>query len=103
MALTITLKFSKDSVLEKHRGVVVTTTTQLHATKPELKFCAGSNPARGVSKIRDGEDLWQWSRQEIRLNAFRRSIIPQNNSVKELVTMEEDKIVLKTGPPVLYL
>ena len=57
-----------------------TTTAQLHSTKPELRFCAGSNPARGVSEIRDGEDLWQWSRLEIRLNTFRRSTIPQNNS-----------------------
>ena len=39
------------------RGVVVITTAQLHSTKPGLKFCAGSNPACGVSEIRDGEDL----------------------------------------------
>ena len=39
------------------RGVVVITTAQLHSTKPELRFCAGSNPARGLSEIRDGEDL----------------------------------------------
>ena len=39
------------------RGVVVITTEQLHSTKPELRSCAGSNPARGVSEIRDGEDL----------------------------------------------
>ena len=26
-----------------HRGVVVMTTAQLHSTKPELRFCAGSN------------------------------------------------------------
>ena len=32
-------------------------TAQLHLAKPELRFCAGSNPARGVSGIRDGEDL----------------------------------------------
>ena len=38
-------------------GVVVITTTQLHSTKPELRFCAGSNPAHGVSEIHDGEDL----------------------------------------------
>ena len=37
--------------------VVVITTAQLHSTNPELRFCAGSNPARGVSEIRDGEDL----------------------------------------------
>ena len=35
---------------------VVIITAQLHSTKPELRFCAGSNSARGVSKIRDGED-----------------------------------------------
>ena len=39
------------------RGVVVITTAQLHSTKPELRLCAGSNPAHGVSEIRDGEDL----------------------------------------------
>ena len=38
------------------RGVVVITTAQIYSTKPELRFCAGSNPARGVSEIRDGED-----------------------------------------------
>ena len=38
------------------RGVVVITTAQLHSTKPELRFCTGSNPACGVSEIRDGED-----------------------------------------------
>ena len=32
-------------------------TAQLHSTKPELRFCTGSNPARSVSEIRDGEDL----------------------------------------------
>ena len=38
-------------------SVVVITAAQLHLTKPELRFCAGSNPAGGVSEIRDGEDL----------------------------------------------
>ena len=37
-------------------GVVVITTAQLHSRKPELRLCAGSNPAPGVSVIRDGED-----------------------------------------------
>ena len=63
------------------RGVVVITTAQLHSTKPELRFCAGSNPARGVLEICDGEDLWQWSRLEIRLNAFRRSTKPQKQFI----------------------
>ena len=39
------------------RGVVVITTAKFHSTKPELRFCAGSNPARCVLEIRDGEDL----------------------------------------------
>ena len=63
------------------RGVVDITTAQLHSTKPELSFCTGSNPARGVSEIHDGEDLWQWSRLEIRLNTFRRSTIPQKQFI----------------------
>ena len=64
-----------------HCGVVVITTTQLHLTKPELRFCSRSNPTRGVSKIRDGEDLWQWSRPEMRLSALRRSSIPQKQFI----------------------
>ena len=39
------------------RGVAVINTAQLHSTKPELRLCTGSNPARGVSEIHDGEDL----------------------------------------------
>ena len=39
------------------RGVVVITAAQLNSTKSELRLCAGSNPARGVLEIRDGEDL----------------------------------------------
>ena len=57
-------------------GVVVINTAQLHSTKPELRFCAGSNPARGMSEIRDGEDLRQWF-----LHAFRRSTIPQKQFI----------------------
>ena len=45
------------SLLQGLLCVVVITTAQLHSTKPELKFCAGSNPARGASEIRDDEDL----------------------------------------------
>ena len=37
--------------------VAIITTAQLHSTKLELRFCVGSNSARGVSEIRDGEDL----------------------------------------------
>ena len=40
-----------------HRGVVVITTAQLGSTKPQVKFCAGSNPACSVSEICDGEEL----------------------------------------------
>ena len=37
--------------------IIDVTTVQLHSTKSEPRFCAGSNPARGVSEIRDGEGL----------------------------------------------
>ena len=40
-----------------HRDVVAITTGQLHSTKPELRFCAGLNPACGVSEIHDRGDL----------------------------------------------
>ena len=39
------------------RGVVIIAAAQLHSTAPGLRFCAGSNPTRGMSEIRDGEDL----------------------------------------------
>ena len=39
------------------RGVLVITTAQLHSAKPEFRFCAGSNHARGGLEIGDGEDL----------------------------------------------
>ena len=57
-------------------GVAVITTGQLYSTKPELRFCAGSNPAGGLSEISDDGDLWQWARLEIWLNVFCRSAIP---------------------------
>ena len=37
--------------------LVVYTTAKLHSTKSELMFCAGLNPARGVSETRDDEYL----------------------------------------------
>ena len=33
------------------RGVVVITTAQLHSVKPELTFCTGLDPARGLSLV----------------------------------------------------
>ena len=32
------------------RGVVVITTAKVHSVKPELRFCAGSNPACGTAQ-----------------------------------------------------
>ena len=64
------------------RGVVVINAAQPHSTKPEVRICASSNPARDVFEIRDGEDLWQWSRLEIRVNTFRRSY-HKNNSIQK--------------------
>ena len=39
------------------RDVAVIATAQFHSSKSELRFCAGSNPARSVSEICDGKDL----------------------------------------------
>ena len=61
--------------------MMVITTAQLHSVKPELRFYAGSNPARGVSKTRHGEYLSQWSPLGIRLNSFRRSAISQKQFI----------------------
>ena len=46
-----------------------------------MKFCAGSKPARGVLEICSVEDIWQWSRMEIRLNVFPRSTMPQRQFI----------------------
>ena len=43
--------------LQCRRGVMLINTAQLHSSKPELRFSAGSNPAGSVSEIRDGEDF----------------------------------------------
>ena len=71
-------------------GRYVNTTAQLHSMKPEFRFCAGSNPACGMSEIRNGKNLWQSSQLEIRLNPFRRSTTPQkqfNSSSSNTVWM----------------
>ena len=39
------------------KRLYILTTAQLHSTKPELTFCAGSDLASGVLEIRDSEDL----------------------------------------------
>ena len=77
---------------EWRRSVVVITTAQLHSTKPERKFCAGSNPTRGGLKIHDGEDhLWQRSRLEINLNALCRSTIPQKQFIIIIIIMHRKR------------
>ena len=53
--LRLDINFREDLLWS--RGVVVVTFAQLHLTKPELRFCAGSKPGCGVSEIRDGEDF----------------------------------------------
>ena len=49
-------------------NIVFIITAQLRSTKPEPRFCTGSSPACCVSEICNGENLWQWSWLEIRLN-----------------------------------
>ena len=75
------LKYREDFLNMWRCGVVAITTAHLHLTKPELRFCAGSNPARGLLEIRDGEDIWQCSLLEKRISTFRRSTIPQKQFI----------------------
>ena len=60
------------------------------STELELRFCAGSYPARGVSEIRDGEGLWQWSWLEIMLNVCHRSTTSQ----KQFIIIITEKVLL---------
>ena len=50
-------QFCQQDFQQWRLGVVAITAAQLHSTKSKLRFCAGSNLARGLSEIRDGEDL----------------------------------------------
>ena len=54
---TCSLPENADTPFQWCGGVVIITTTQLHLSKPVLMFCGGSNPARSMSEIHDGEDL----------------------------------------------
>ena len=63
------------------------TTAQLHSTKPTLWFCADLNPVRGVSEIYNGENLMQWSRLKIRLNAICQSTMPQKQFTTTTTTI----------------
>ena len=53
----ILITYLNSNLLHSSTSVVVITTAQLHSTKPDLRFCTGSKPARGISEICDGEDL----------------------------------------------
>ena len=58
--LALIIALLNHSFLLWRRGVAVLAVAQLHSSKSELRFCAGSNPTRGVpelSEIRNGEDL----------------------------------------------
>ena len=61
--------------MQRRRGV------ELIHNIPKLRFCAGPNPAWGMSEIHDDENLCQWSGLEIRLNAFRRPTIPRKQFI----------------------
>ena len=64
----------------------------LHSTKPELRFCAGSNPTCGMSQIWDGEDLWKLSQLEIWPKAFRWLTIPQKQFINIIISSEKTKV-----------
>ena len=55
--VTITKYSAFNDIHMKHKSFVFCK-DQPHSTKPELRFCAGSNPTRGVSEIPNDGDLW---------------------------------------------
>ena len=55
-----------------------------------------NSDSRGVSEIRDGEDLWQWSPLEIKLNTFRQSTITQKQFIIIIIILEN--IEMKVSP-----
>ena len=59
-------KWTQMTLNEWRRGVEVITTAQFRSTMSELGFFTSSNPARGVSKNCECENLWQWPRLKIR-------------------------------------
>ena len=67
--------------MSRRRGVVVIAAAQFHSTKPEVRFSTSSNLARGVSDIRNGENLGQWFGLEVRLNAFCLPTIPRKHFI----------------------
>ena len=44
-------------VAQQRRGVAAVTTAELRLIKPELRFYAASNPARGMSEFYNGKNL----------------------------------------------
>ena len=54
---------------------MVITAIYFHLIKLKHMSRAGSNPARGVSEVCNGENFQQWSQSEISLNISRRSTI----------------------------
>ena len=67
------LRYSSDVVLQW--------LSLLHNFIQETKVQRKFKSCLGVSEIRNGEDLWQWSRLEIRLNAFRQLTISQKQFI----------------------
>ena len=73
-------------------GLLVIINEQFHSTKPELRFCAGSNPTRGVSEVSDGENLLHWLRLKMRVYVCRRSTIPKKQLIIIEIMLDNNKI-----------
>ena len=54
--------YADDTTLNSkwNRGVMVVTTAQLHSTKPELKFCAGSVACQRFAMLRISDSGPSW-------------------------------------------
>ena len=76
---------------------MVITTAQFHLTMPEFRFSAGSNLARGVSEICNGE-TGQKSRLEIRLKLFVGQPFHKDNSSS---SSSSGNFIFQYRPPLL--
>ena len=66
------------------------TTAQLHSSKPELRFCASSNPACGISRTMDpaGQQMLFISQPYHKKNSSSPNITVAKNSInQELVAI----------------
>ena len=81
----VTCKLSQSGMLT--RGAVVITTAQLHSTKPELRYCAGSNSWRAgvlACSWRAGDSRWWGSLKMVPTGNMAKRLSSVNHTTKTI-------------------